>query len=225
MRRVDDVLAIASWVSAAVLVVALLILQPLLTIAVAAPVELFVRRRTERARWQQIAMTDAVTGLLNTYGWQRQAGQALTSAADRRPRCGPAVVVVDIDRFKIINDTYGHPTGNVVLRAVGAALTSAFRGEDIVGRIGGDESAVGLRAVTPAELARLAERIRAAISSTPVMAADGCTVTDLSVSVGAAVSPLEPASVRELLAAADSVLYKAKAGGRNAARFAVLTMT
>jgi diguanylate cyclase (GGDEF)-like protein len=108
------------------------------------------------------------------------------------------------------------------LRAVGAALRCAVRSEDVVARVGGDEFAIGLRAVTPIQLARLAERIRIAIRAAPVTAADGWIVTDASVSIGAAVSPLEPAGVCELLAAADRALYEAKASGRGGVRLAVL---
>ena len=158
----------------------------------------------------------------NLYGWQHHAPALSGGAATQRVGSGPAVVMVDVDRFKIINDTYGHPTGDAVLRAVGAALSGAVRAGDVVARLGGDEFAVGLRAVTPAGLARLTERIRDAIGSAPVTAADGWTVTDVSVSIGAAVSPLEPAGVRELLVAADRALYEAKASGRDAVRLAVL---
>ena len=102
-----------------------------------------------------------------------------------------------------------------------AALRCAVRSEDVVARVGGDEFAIGLRAVTPIHLARLAERIRIAIRAAPVTAADGWIVTDVSVSIGAAVSPLEPAGVSELLAT-DRALYEAKASGRGGVRLAVL---
>lgn len=109
-----------------------------------------------------------------------------------------------------------------MLRAVGVALSGAVRAGDVVARLGGDEFVIGLRAVTPAGLVGLTERIRTAVGSVPVAAADGWTVADVSVSIGAAVSPWEPAGVRELLAAADRALYEAKASGRDTVRLAVL---
>jgi diguanylate cyclase (GGDEF)-like protein len=167
-------------------------------------------------------MTDARTGLWNAYEWQQQTAALTSGMADRCAGRGPAVVIVDINRFKIVNDTYGHPAGDAVLQAVAVALIGAVRTEDVVARVGGDEFAVGLRAVTPDEVARLAERIRVAIGAKPMTAANGWAITDVSVSIGAAVSPLGPAGMRELLVAADRALYEAKASGRDAVRLAVL---
>ena len=216
-----ELLVVAAWVSVAVVVVVLLYVQPLLVTAVVAPAVVLVRRRAEVAWWRRVAMTDPLTGLWNRYGWQERCG-ALRRADAHRGDVGPAVVLVDVDRFKMVNDTYGHPTGDAVLRAVGAALSGAVRAGDVVARLGGDEFGVVLRGVGPAGLARVTDRIRDAISSTPVTAADGWTVTEVTVSIGAAVGLLEPAGVPELLSAADRALYVAKGSGRDAVRLAVL---
>lgn len=216
-----ELLAAAAWVSVAVVVVVLLYVQPLLMAAVVAPAILLVRRRVEVARWRRVAMTDPLTGLWNRYGWQQHCG-ALRNSDAHGADVGLAVVLVDVDQFKIVNDTYGHPTGDAVLRAVGAALSGAVRAGDVVARLGGDEFAVVLRGVSPARLARVTDRIRVAISSTRVTAADGWTVAEVTVSIGAAVGLLEPVGVPELLFAADRALYEAKVSGRDAVRFAVM---
>ena len=203
------------------MVVVLVNVHPVLLVAVVAPGALLVRRWVEVEWWRRAAMTDGLTGLWNSIGWRRHAAAVLASrgAADR-VRCGPAVMVIDVDRFKKVNDTYGHPAGDAVLRAVGAALRGAVRAGDVVGRVGGDEFVVGLGAVTPAELAGLAERVRAAVGRVSVAGADA--TVDVSASVGAAVSPSGPAGVGELLAAADRALYEAKGGGRDGVRLAVV---
>lgn len=98
------------------------------------------------------------------------------------------MLVVDVDEFKRIDDRYGHPSGDAVIRDVGRAVAGAVRGEDAAGRLGGDEFVVALRGVTSGEVARVAERIRASVAALCVPVPGG-VVSGRSVSVGAAHCP------------------------------------
>lgn len=220
-RLADDLLAGAGWLSVGGIAVALAALHPALVLALLVPGALHVRCRTELARWRQRAETDPLTGLRNAHGWRHHAAHTLTSNPGGRPSSGPAVLVIDVDRFKTVNDTYGHLTGDAVLCSVAAAVAASVGADCVAGRIGGDEFAVALPRAAPAELVTLAERIRAAVNAT-VTAVDGWTVNDVSVSIGAAVSSPAASSVHALLAAADAALYEAKNAGRDAVRLAVL---
>jgi len=123
---------------------------------------------------------------------------------------------VDIDRFKSINDTYGHPRGDDALRAVAAALCQAVRTSDVVGRYGGDEFAILAPETDADELVLLMDRIVDVVNSTGF--AFGDSDVRLSVSVGGSLArgalPITP---EQLLAAADHSLYEAKAAGRDRA--------
>jgi diguanylate cyclase (GGDEF)-like protein len=135
------------------------------------------------------------------------------------------VLVLDLDHFKDVNDTYGHLAGDEVLAAVADALQAEVRDGDLVGRFGGEEFVILLAAragrteadaLTSAQ--SVADRIRRRVASLAVglETPDGpLTVAGLSVSVGAAVRPDGPADLRTLVHAADTALYAAKRAGRN----------
>jgi diguanylate cyclase (GGDEF)-like protein len=171
------------------------------------------------------ASTDGKTGLLNAATWNAEAERTLRRPGGRRA-CG--VLVLDLDHFKAVNDTHGHVVGDRVLAAVADALRAGVRAHDLVGRLGGEEfvvmplaAAFGTRSV---ELEVVAERIRARVAALRVEVAtpDGpFVISDLSVSVGGAVSPLADADLASLLHAADLALYAAKGAGRNRVRIEV----
>jgi diguanylate cyclase (GGDEF)-like protein len=124
-----------------------------------------------------------------------------------------ALVLLDVDRFKSVNDRYGHPAGDMVLRAMAAILDASVREVDTAGRWGGEEFALVLAGTDLAGGTQLAERIRRAIQETPVLLDDG---TELRITASFGVASLPPsASSEELLNAADEALYAAKEGGRN----------
>jgi diguanylate cyclase (GGDEF)-like protein len=119
--------------------------------------------------------------------------------------------MMDIDHFKVVNDTYGHLTGDDVIRTVAARLAAQLRATDLVGRYGGEEFAAVLQ---DAELgSALPERLRASIADLPIETQSG----PLAVTVSIGVSRLQPgdASLKDLLARADEALYEAKRSGRN----------
>ncbi|GIF06992.1 GGDEF domain-containing protein [Actinoplanes siamensis] len=163
------------------------------------------------AAQRRIAMTDGLTGVYT----RRYLSDALSVASERAARRGGlfAMLLVDVDHFKHINDTYGHPAGDQVLKEVARRLQEACGDTDVVARFGGEEFAVLVTGVVPDRLAALAELLRERIAAAPVLV-DGRTTITVTVSVGAAALP-GTASTEELLIAADGALYAAKRGGRN----------
>ena len=165
-----------------------------------------------------LAATDSLTGLLN----RRSLDQAALrlSAHARRSGRPLAIVVIDVDHFKLINDQYGHPAGDEVLRWLATLMQSAIRSEDYLARIGGEEFSILLPASCEAEAAVLGERIRSEFAQLTVPWASAnlrCTL-----SVGVADSTAAGADLAGLLAAGDNALYRAKREGRN--RVALFSM-
>jgi diguanylate cyclase (GGDEF)-like protein len=159
---------------------------------------------------RQLATIDGLTGLYNRNHFFNEAGKQFRIA--QRYRHPIAAIMLDVDHFKRINDTYGHPVGDEVIRAVAARLRAAARDSDILGRYGGEEFAL----VTPdtgASAAMLAERLREVIGAEPVRTAAG--LLPVSISAGVAAMPAAEEDLGQLLALADAALYEAKQAGRN----------
>ncbi|HEY2043219.1 MAG TPA: GGDEF domain-containing protein [Jatrophihabitans sp.] len=157
---------------------------------------------------QLLATTDAKTGLLNSVAWQQQAEKMF----ERIVRTGgtAAVLILDLDHFKSVNDEHGHLAGDVALRAVAQTLKQELRGYDLLSRYGGEEFVAFLDQVDAIEAMTIAERIRIRVSELRIL--DGLSVTG---SVGIAIAPLDGTDVSTLLAGADAALYRAKAAGRD----------
>jgi diguanylate cyclase (GGDEF)-like protein len=155
------------------------------------------------------ASTDPLTGLPN----RRYFDEYSTLLAGRR-RTGDtvAVLMIDIDKFKGLNDTYGHPVGDQVLRSVAGAITSAVRDEDVPARIGGEEFAVLLRNPGPAVALEVGERVRKAVRELD-LADVGVPGVSVSVGVANALGPDEP--IESLVDRADHALLRAKRAGRD----------
>jgi diguanylate cyclase (GGDEF)-like protein len=152
------------------------------------------------------AELDPTTGLLN-----RQAFRELVGVQLRRPRRGPsAVAIVDLDGFKAVNDSQGHPAGDEVLSLVATAIRANMRSQDLASRYGGDEFVVFLPDCPVESALRIMERIRVVVAG--VTAASGSTVT---ASVGLALSPDGTAGLDELVATADRALLTVKRSGKN----------
>jgi len=155
------------------------------------------------------ASTDALTGLPN-----RRYFDEFCGLLARRRRSGDAVgvLMVDIDHFKVLNDTHGHAIGDEVLRDVGGAIVSAVREDDVPARYGGEEFVVLLRNPGPEVAFDVGERIRSAVAGLD-LARFG--VDKVSVSVGVAVSSRADQPIVDLIIEADRALYRAKKGGRD----------
>lgn len=158
------------------------------------------------------ALRDPLTKLFNKrYLLERLESELKFS---RRHQTALSVLMLDIDHFKKINDTYGHLMGDAVLVQLAAALTKAVRNEDVVARFGGEEMAVVLRAIPLDVALTLAERLRKLVETTEVEH-QGRTLA-VTASVGVAGYPaINAETVEQLLEAADQALYRAKHAGRN----------
>ncbi|WP_284741649.1 GGDEF domain-containing protein [Amycolatopsis sp. RTGN1] len=169
------------------------------------------------AQYRTSSRTDDKTGLHSADWWHQIAERTLDRA--RIDNVSLAVLMIDLDLFKKINDTYGHPAGDDVLRVVAHAIESEVRHDDAAGRWGGEEFIVLLPGVDGRELGAIAERIRRRIHVLviPITTDHGPTsVTDLTVSIGGALWPSAGLStVDDMVLAADSNLYAAKDEGRN----------
>ncbi len=169
----------------------------------------FYRRQIETLR--QVAGTDVLTGLLNRRGFAGPAEAAFAQAMGGR--CGVAVLVVDVDHFKGVNDQYGHDAGDAVIRHVGALLAEALRGSDTVARFGGEEFVVLLVGLGGAEAEHIAERLCAAVRHADIVHA-GRAIT-VTVSIGVATVSMRDPDIQAAIARADAALYDAKARGRD----------
>jgi len=162
-----------------------------------------------------LSSRDALTGLAN----RRQFEIALAREIDRVARAGePALVLmVDIDHFKQVNDSHGHPAGDRVLQAVAQRLLDCVRPMDTVARYGGEEFAIILPNCPPAFGRAVAERIRRRVEQEPVPIEGGAPI-GITISLGGAFAPQWVRSTATLwLAGADRQLYRAKSEGRNRA--------
>jgi diguanylate cyclase (GGDEF)-like protein len=172
----------------------------------------FVGLREERLK--ETSVTDPVTGLKNIRYFLARLEEA--SAESQRLGQPLAVAVVDFDSFKSVNDSYGHPVGDIVLAETAQSMTSVVRRADTVARMGGEEFALILPGKTGEEAKSVGERVRRAICQTSVPLPDGRGEVKVTASVGvASTAELAGAGLDALYAAADAALYRAKGEGRN----------
>jgi diguanylate cyclase (GGDEF)-like protein len=160
---------------------------------------------------ERLASIDAMTGVNN----RRHFLVLAESEWSRFKRYGRplALLMLDIDRFKSINDTYGHDVGDEVIKATAASLRTHKRSSDIVGRLGGEEFAMILLEATLDSAVAAGERLRQLVAESIITA--GEHRIPITISVGASVSRAETSSIDELLKQADIALYEAKHSGRN----------
>lgn len=163
------------------------------------------------ARLEEQAAVDSLTGLVTRRVLDEAARSALSGAASGD---GTALILVDVDEFKSVNDRHGHPGGDDVLVQFAALLVARTRRGDIVSRLGGDEIAILLPACTESALEQRAEQILAEVRGNRFLTAEGERVA-VSVSVGIAHAPTHAADLRGLYTVADAALYTAKRSGRD----------
>jgi diguanylate cyclase (GGDEF)-like protein len=207
----DNGLEVATLCLGALNAVTLAMLPGLVVLVL--PPLLLLHRTVLVKQLEVAAHRDEKTGLYNTSGWHALAERTLAAAARQDTTFG--LLMLDLDHFKQVNDTYGHLAGDAVLRAVAEAIIGAVRGRgDAVGRFGGEEFVVLLPGIAHPDIGAVAERIRRAIAALTVPAGQ-LSITGLSTSIGMAVYPKAGTSLQRLLDAADTALYHAKATGRN----------
>lgn len=181
----------------------------------------FMQRQIERhQKASAIAQFDPLTGVLNRSAFERRLRVALeeASAANR----SVALLFVDLDRFKFVNDTYGHETGDALLREVARLVSETVREGDLVGRLGGDEFTIALLDMRDTEGARVVARSLVRALAAPFVV-DGREL-HISASVGVSLYPRDGSTVEALTRSADAAMYEVKEGGKNAFNFSSIEM-
>lgn len=159
------------------------------------------------------AIRDGLTGVYNKRFLQDRAEQEVAYAG--RHNTLLSVVIFDLDHFKQVNDTYGHPAGDQVLVEVAQRVHNALRAEDILARIGGEEFAILMRGTSRREAMLAAERIRESVAAAPVVHDGHPIKVTLSLGVATLSKGASTPSASSFLAQADALLYQAKEQGRN----------
>jgi diguanylate cyclase (GGDEF)-like protein len=184
-------------------------------IAFALPFVTLLQRSHRHAQLVNDSRLDSKTKLLNAGTWEREAGAEVARA--NRTRTPLAVALIDVDNFKVINDTHGHLAGDKALQALSRSIKIFLREYDLVGRFGGEEFALVLPQTDEQDARRVAERMRAHIADMPIEVSSkaGPEIIRVTVSIGVAALSTSGSQLTELLATADAALYRAKHAGRN----------
>ena len=171
-------------------------------------------KRMRHETREKIELMTFVDELTNVYNY-RYLEERLSEELQRARRHGSplSVAYIDFDNFKLVNDTFGHETGNVVLQRVAQAIRGAARGEDFVGRLGGDEFMVVLPQTDTAGALIAAERIKKKLDSLDLVSTNGERVDFISFSIGVATFPTNADDKDGLIQAADQAMYRAKKAG------------
>ena len=197
-------------------IVAFCVACSMIALVFAFPLITLLQRSLRHAQLVQDSQVDAKTGLLNAATWERQATTELTRAL--RTRTALAIAMLDIDRFKVINDTFGHLVGDQVLKEIARTLTSQLRDYDVAGRFGGEEFSILLPQTRSVDAIRIAERVRSKIAGMSIIAPGAAGGERVQVTVSIGVAALDSGGDRkfsQLMAAADAALYRAKSSGRD----------
>lgn len=164
------------------------------------------------AQLREMASTDFLTGLANRRHFLTQLAQEL-SRVHRLGDLSASVLLLDVDRFKRVNDTFGHATGDNVLRHIAVLMQKGLRKIDTVGRVGGEEFAIILPGAELTAAESFAERLRKRVAGTPMASED--RVIPITVSIGVSGIKASDASANDVLGRADRALFRAKDRGRN----------
>jgi diguanylate cyclase (GGDEF)-like protein len=192
----------------------------LLTIVFALPFVTLLQRSVRHVQLLNASRIDSKTGLLNAGTWEREAASEVARAV--RTRTPLALVLVDVDHFKQVNDLHGHLAGDRALRAIAHTFQIFLRNYDVVGRFGGEEFALLLPQTGPADARQIAERVRAHIADMLIAISEDPAAEPVRVTVSMGVAALgrtwertTGSQLTDLLAGADQALYRAKNEGRN----------
>lgn len=215
LGRLSDQLIVAGSLGLGVATAALLLSQPW-TVAVLLLTILGLHRALLVDQFQTASRTDPKTGLANAPFWHEIARREFAGAERTSSPLG--VLYLDLDHFKTVNDTYGHLAGDQALKAVADELRHEIRGDDLVGRLGGEEFAILLPQTSAADTALAAERIRrrvAGLAVTLTTTAGPVVCETITCSIGVATFPESGSSLDQLQMSADLAMYQAKDAGRN----------
>jgi diguanylate cyclase (GGDEF)-like protein len=168
--------------------------------------------RTHKQRAEAHARTDYLTGLFNRRHFVERVESELARAIQRHEPL--SLLMIDIDHFKVVNDTWGHRGGDAVLQQVAQLIRDALREKDILGRIGGEEFAAALIGTESEHALAIAQRIRSTVENAVVTLPNGQPV-QVTLSLGLTQLKGQDASLDDLLHKADEALYQAKESGRN----------
>jgi diguanylate cyclase (GGDEF)-like protein len=194
---------------------------------VAIPITLTAQRALLLGQLESEAQTDSKTSLARIDWWRGRTEEMLRHARTQREPL--AVLLIDIDHFKLVNDRHGHLVGDEALRAIATILRGAIRSKDLIGRFGGEEFVIALPDTDPDDAMVTADRLRSAVAASPLAAMCAGVLDEpdldpdtfrLTVSIGVAVYPSDGDGVDGLLLRADRAMYAAKAAGRDRVRFA-----
>jgi len=186
----------------------------LVTLVFAFPFVTLLQRSHRHAQLVNDSRLDSKTGLLNAGTWEREAAVEVARAV--RAQTPLAVALLDIDHFKVVNDTHGHLVGDHTLREIARTFKILLREYDLAGRFGGEEFVLLLPHTHDLDAYHIAERMRAHIAALPIYATeDGAEPVRVTVSIGVAALDGTRRELTDLLAAADVALYRAKQGGRD----------
>jgi diguanylate cyclase (GGDEF)-like protein len=172
-------------------------------------------------KYERLASHDQLSGLLNRHAFYERATSLLMQPGTRNYPA--AVLMIDIDRFKVINDAFGHASGDQVLIAFSRLASTCFREVDVFGRIGGEEFAAVLPACSADSAMAIAERLRRTFADA-LIEIDTDHALSATVSIGVATIAQGPSKIGTLLLAADKALYRAKERGRNRVEYEDLTI-
>jgi diguanylate cyclase (GGDEF)-like protein len=169
------------------------------------------RKRLEAELWE-MATTDALTGLFNRRHFMARLAEEL-ARLQRLEHHHVSVLMLDIDHFKLINDTYGHAVGDEMLKHIAGLMHHELRRIDTIGRLGGEEFSIFLSGTDLAAAVIFADRLRQKIADMPLRI-DGQSIC-ATVSIGIAAMEISDTQADEVLIRADDALYRAKSAGRN----------
>ena len=189
--------------------------EPMLAILLLPPVLLLEHQLFSGLR--QAVRTDLLTDVANPQYWREVAGREVERAAASDDHL--AILMIDVDHFKSVNDQYGHLAGDEVLAAVARSIAQALRPRDLVGRLGGEEFGAVLSGLNLLDAQGAAERLRTQVRDVRVRADSGAWIS-VTVSVGVSELSVTGGDLHRLLDAADTALYAAKAAGRDCVRVA-----
>jgi diguanylate cyclase (GGDEF)-like protein len=216
----DNLQSLFVEIDLAVLITLVVAVSPALGI-LAVPLLFLVRRFILHPALVAQSRVDSKTGLLNVSTWESEAESELSRSV--RTRSAVSLILVDIDHFKRVNDTYGHLVGDRVLKTIAEALTSQSRDYDRAGRFGGEEFVLLLAQTGADDACKIAERLRGYVASLAIPTDDRPDAPTVRVTISIGVTVMargESYELTDLLAASDSAMYAAKQAGRNQVAFA-----